>query len=298
MKLIWSRRASLAKIAPHPQPHAVDGIALDFLRMIAAAVLSGLVISMAAAGLALLLARDADAASVTPAPASVQAAGPGVLLAGMGCDSLPLEAGERDWWVKIDGARATVRVMQSFLMPDAAEGAAVFQATLPLKADLVSLQVQTMQRDFEARVLPRARHEALDADEYKALTRDALIVSVDRRGELLSSLLPGLEEAQVVTVAYTYRVPIDTQRGMAQFSLPLTDLRTEDDGLPRVPGEESPREGARGSVWVEWIGNLPRKVDGAPASAHLEREGGRIEALAWESPTLAAGARLQLSWLR
>ena len=296
MKLLWSRRTSYPKITTHPTARTVDGIAIDFMRMIGAAILSGLAISIVAATLAMLLSRSAEATPATQVAGPANLAGPGVLAAGMGCDSVPIEATERDWWVKIEGRRATVRVMQSFLMPEESEGAAVFTAFLPAKATLRSFSLQTTQADYDARILSRAESDALDADAYQMLTRHAALVTTDSNGEISTSLLPGLEQDRVVTITYAYSVPVESVAGKAQFTLPLTETRFSTiDALLETQAKPA-RESLRGAVWVEWSGTPPRRVEGAPANAHFEREAGRIEALSLESMNLAPGARLQLSW--
>lgn len=294
MKLLWSRRASYAKVAPHPANPSIAGIAQDFLRMIAAAIAAGLVISMVAATLAMLLSRTAEAAPATAPTANL--AGPGILAAGMGCDSVPIEALERDWWVKIEGRRAVVRVMQSFLLPEDSEGAAVFSAFLPGKAVLQSLNLQTTQAEYAARIMTRNESDAIEADAYRTLTRQSLIVTTDAQGEISTSLLPGLEESRVVTIAYAYAIPVEFTGGKAHLALPLTETRFSSLDASMETGAIAAREPSRGSVWVEWTGSLPRRVDGAPTGAHFEREAGRIEALSWESLHLSPGARFHLSW--
>lgn len=297
MKLLWSRKESYAKITPHPSARTLDGIAIDFIRMIGAAILSGLAISVVAATLTMLLSRTAEAAPSTPvAPTQESLAGPGVLAAGMGCDSVPIEATERDWWVKIEGKRATVRVMQSFLMPEDSEGAAVFTAFLPPKAALLSLALQTTQAEFDARILTRAQSDALDADAYKDLTRHTLLATLDPNGEFTTSLLPGLEESRVVTITYAYSVPVEISAGKAQLTLPLTETRFSALDAMIEPQAQPAREPLRGAVWVEWSGVQPRRVDGVPMNTHFERDAGRVEALSWESQNLSLGARFQLIW--
>lgn len=296
MKLLWSRKESYAKITPHPSGRALNGFAIDFIRMIGAAILSGLAISIVAATLTMLLSRTAEAAPPTPAaPTQESLAGPGVLAAGMGCDSVPIEATERDWWVKIEGKRATVRVMQSFLMPEDSEGTAVFTAFLPHKAALLSLALQTTQAEFDARILTRAQSDALDADAYKDLTRHTLLATLDPNGELTTSLLPGLEDSRVVTITYAYSVPVEVSGGKSQLTLPLTETRFS--ALDAMEPQARPvRDSLRGAVWVEWSGVQPRRVDGAPMNTHFERNAGRVEALSWESQNLSLGARFQLTW--
>ncbi|MBL8513911.1 MAG: hypothetical protein JNJ55_07955 [Betaproteobacteria bacterium] len=297
MKLLWSRKESHAKITPHPTGRALDGIAIDFLRMIGAAIASGLVISIVAATLAMLLSRTADAAPSTfVSPTQESLAYPGVLAVGMGCDSVPIEATDRDWWVKIEGRRATVRVMQSFLMPEDSEGSAVFTAVLPKKAALLSLSLQTTQADFDARILTSAQSITLDADAYREFTRQSLLATIEPNGEVTTSPLPGLEESRVVTVTYTYSVPVEISEGKPHLTLPLTETRFSALDALMEPDTRVARNPRRGAVWVEWSGALPRRVDGAPTATTFERAAGRIEALSWESQSLAPGARFQLNW--
>lgn len=59
MRMIWARR----KASPQPGVDRMQFVMLDFLRMFLAAVLCGIAVSVIAAGLALVLAHDAYAAT-------------------------------------------------------------------------------------------------------------------------------------------------------------------------------------------------------------------------------------------
>jgi len=101
------------------------------LKMLGAAMLCGLAVSIAAAGVAIILSNDAEARLVqkessafspkhteyVEEQASEPSPGPGVLLTGDGCEGMPVQALERDWQVRIDGRRVEVRVMQAFQIP-------------------------------------------------------------------------------------------------------------------------------------------------------------------------------------
>jgi hypothetical protein len=297
MKMLWARRASFAKYTPHPGGR-MPVAAWDVLRMLGVAVVAGFAISIVAAGLTLLLAGEAEAAPAGNEAVVAHLAGPGVLLAGIGCDSVPVQASERDWMVRIDRTRATVRVMQTFLLPAESEGAAVFAAVLPAGAKLLSLQLQTVEGDFEARIMPAGRYDALDADGYREATRNAVVASVAKSGEITTSLLPGLSENQVVTLSYTYATSLRASDGQYRLSLPLTETRLAN--LEALFGDDpsAPRESGavNGTVWVEWTGSKPRRIGGHPAGTQVETDSGLVEALSWESAGLQPGARFSVAW--
>ena len=149
MRMTWARR----KASPSPGVDRMHFVMWDFLKMFLAAILCGVAVSIAAAGIALVLSNDAYAAAPFNDPENADArqkeqapksdaesqAFPGVLLIGSGCDADPLDAVERDWKVTINGKRIDVRVMQTFIMPAGDAMAATFNASLPAGARLLRL---------------------------------------------------------------------------------------------------------------------------------------------------------------
>lgn len=110
-----------------PQPSFV---LRDFLKLLAAAVLSGAGVSVVIASLTLVLANTAKAGTLQKnatvdaistqalqAPPALLKPVAGGLNIGGACDQESVDAVERDWRVKIDNYANEVRFMQTFLMP-------------------------------------------------------------------------------------------------------------------------------------------------------------------------------------
>ena len=127
MRMTWTRR----KVSALPRVDRMQFVMWDFVRMLLAAIVFGVAVSLVAAGIALVLAYDAYAVTpsadsptansvgggfVTSADAELQPY-PGVLVISSGCDADMLEATERDWKVTITGKYTDVRVMQTFILP-------------------------------------------------------------------------------------------------------------------------------------------------------------------------------------
>lgn len=119
MRMTWAR----TKTSPLPSVDRMHFVVWDFLKMFLAAVICGVAVSVIAAGVALLLAHDAYAATLPqdnstsntsePAPGADIAAElqpyPGMLLISSGCDAEILDATERDWKATIDDKNIDVR---------------------------------------------------------------------------------------------------------------------------------------------------------------------------------------------
>lgn len=302
MNRIWARK----KASPQPAVDRMQFVIVDFLKMFTAAVLCGFLVSIAAAGLTLLLSRAAEAhshSSADPYPDSDQPrqATPGTLVVGPGCDGLPLEALERDWHVRIDGMNIEVRVMQTWIIPSGVEGAGVFQMQLPDSARLTSLSAQTADRQWKGQTISESAFARLSPARYLQLTRTRLLATFSSSGRIRTSPITGLQSGHAVVVQYTYSIQADSSDAMTSLTLPL---QPGDDvgAITYQPIEEhsaiatSRRPITQGSVWVEWVGRKPAGVLNIPDGAGLERTAGLIDGLTWESPALQPGDMFRLTW--
>ena len=187
----------------------------DFLKMLAAAILCGLAVSIAAAGITLLLTGDADARlfqkePVTPAvvptteiddaesaqllPTS------GLLLLGDGCDNISLNAIKRDWRVRIDGQRVEVRVMQAFQLPAESVEVATFHVQLINGARMQRIAAQSSTKEWAGHVISADEYDQLTPTEYLNLARKQLLASHSPHGTVMASPIIGLESGDVITL--------------------------------------------------------------------------------------------------
>ena len=316
MKMIWESR-QVAQQAVTGRKHIV---AWDFLKMLAAAVLCGLAVSIAAAGIALLLTSSAEARlfqkePVTAASNSIAhtsevdeleiddlSPAPGALLLGDGCERTSLNAIERDWQVRIDGKRVEVRVMQTFQLPVEPTDVATFHVQLIKGARMQSLAAQSSTKEWAGHMISADEYDRLTPAEYLSRTRSRLIVAHSPRGTVTTSPFLGLKSEDLINIEYTYVMNLDAAGGKSTFILPL---EASDDyvGIGRPSADH---DGAfplsrkstttRGAVWVEWIGSKPRRVMGLPVDADLEFSKSLIEGFSWSTREIHPGARFQLDW--
>jgi hypothetical protein len=286
---------------------------MDFFKLFAGAVASGLAVSLIAAGIALALSSSADAspaakpAVVTSVPqltSSKTGSGefeqdadtaPGSLKIGGGCDSEPVDAIEREWMVSIDGATAKVRVMQSFVMPKDAGTAAFFDAVLPDKAKLVELKIYGGERTWEGRGMAAEAMAKLDREGFRKLDEKGVVLMwVDSRyvsTDQLVNLVPG----ETVTVDYTYAIAVDGKDGTGALALHLAprnaqNTRTAEPALHDKPAPVS------GTVWVDFVGTLPKKIKRADSALVLDESAAGIRGASWFSPALDKAETFSIAW--
>lgn len=306
----------------------------SFLKMLTAAIVCGLAVSFAAAGVALLLTSTAEARSTliettnettnkttSPSPRSSDdreddtedepgselSATPGMLLIGDGCDGIALRATERDWQVSIDGKRIRVRVMQSFQMPSLPIDIAAFHVQLPKGARLQSLAALTASKDLPGQLLSADEYDRLASADYLRLVGNRLLVSQTALGTVMTSPLPDLAPESLLTIQYTYIVESTFRNGLSEFLLPLEPLEPEAEQSERAypgtitepfPALSANAAGGAVSVWVEWVGRKPIRVIGLPADAALETVNARIERFSWATHGIQPGAHFHLAWTR
>jgi hypothetical protein len=270
----------------------------DFLKMLAAAVASGVGVSIVAAGLALMLSSSAEAealqknaivkAPTTHALKVEPALQPtvGGLYIGGGCDREPVDAVERDWLVKLDGDTAEVRIMQTFLMP--AEGAttAFFEVTLPSSAKLIALKAHTPEKILNGKVFALHDFAGMSRQELNKFSRQDALLMWNDNSTLSTDQIMNLIPNETVVIEYTYSISTHLQNGLHEFSLALNtaDVDEHDTLSYTKPNLTS------GTVWVEWIGAKPTQLISVPADITIEESVQGITGLSWFTPSLASDA--------
>jgi hypothetical protein len=247
--------------------------------------------------------------------ASLRAA-PGSLYLGDDGDRTPVAATERDWYVRIDGIAAHVKVMQTFtplgvqdhdsigqMDEPAASGEEPlarmpvwFHARLPKGATLTHLSVETQRDSWQGRVMdsdvegtPAADGAAFDVYFHKGVAGSAL-------GALTTALLPDVREGETLVVVYSYVVLLDHphhNRGDLQppsrhvLSFALDDCEAEANSS--TPG----------MVWVEWAPQgapTAQQLIHAPKGSIIERRQGRVLGLSWHQRSIQRGEEFHLGW--
>jgi hypothetical protein len=275
----------------------------DFLKMLAAAVASGVGVSVVIAGLALVLASSAEARalqknSVVKA-ASVQSprATVGGLYIGGGCDREPVDAVERDWLVKIDGhatqMRAEVRVMQTFLMPADGPTAAFFEAILPTNAKLLALKAHTPEKILNGKVMAMNDIAGMSRRELNKFSRHDALMMWNDEGILSTDHIMNLIPNETVVIEYTYSINTQLENGLNELYLALntSDGETVSATKPNLTS---------GTVWVEWVSAKPKRLVGNPADmpvdVTLEESAQGITGLSWFTPSLAPATAMKFAW--
>ncbi len=287
------------------------------VKMLIAAIFCGVGVSVIAAGIAIVLAGDAEARLVqkeTASPASATPsshiddtkvnneeefpATPGALLIGDGCDGVSLPAIERDWKVSIDGNRIGVRVMQAFQLPDESANVATFHVQLPRGARLRSLAAQTQDKDLAGHLMSDEQYDRLTPATYLKLTHNRLLVSHSVNGTVMTSPILNMRADEVITIQYTYEIAPDGDSESPSFKLPLAPGDHSANRIPAVADEAiaSKQPPIKGSLWVEWVGRKPTQIVGLPTDADLEVSKARVDGFSWAAKDIAPGAILQLAW--
>ena len=264
----------------------------DFLKMLAAAVASGVGVSIVVAGLALVLSSSADAEALQKnamvKATSTQAPPPttGGLYIGGGCDRESVDAVERDWLVKIDGNTAEVLVMQTFLMPAEGPTAAFFEVTLPSSAKLIALKAHTPGKILIGKVLALHDFAGMSRQELNKFSRHDALLMWNDNSTLSTDQIMNLIPNETLVIEYTYLTNTHRQNGLHEFSLALNtaDANEHDTLSNTTPNLTS------GTVWVEWIGAKPNQLTSVPADVTVEESAQGITGLSWFTPSLASDA--------
>jgi hypothetical protein len=289
---------------------------MDFLKLFAGAVASGLAVSLIAAGIALALSGTAEA-SPAAKPAVVTSVPqlnssrtnsdefeqdtdtvPGSLKIGGGCDSEPVDAIEREWMVSIDGTNAKVRVMQSFTMPKDAGTVAFFDAVLPVKARLVDLKIYSGERTWAGRVMTVEAMAKLDREGFRKLDEKGVVLMwVDSRyvsTDQLVNLAPG----ETVTVDYTYAIAVEDKNGAGALTLNLAPRNTQNTQNARAAESALHDKPApvSGTVWVDFVGTLPKKINRADSALVLDESAAGVRGASWFNPALDKAEAFSIAW--
>ena len=297
MRTTWASN----KAASQPNTGRLQFKLWDFFKMFVATVACGVAVSVVAAAIALVLAREAYAAAPNVAGVSVQSthavssadsdpdteAYPGTLVIGRGCDGEAVDALERDWKVVVNGNNIDVRVMQTFVVPDGEASVATFNAALPSGARLLRLTAHTPGAIWQGKIVDAAAYAALSAVDFRRLVRQGRLIVQNDAGAISTDAIINIAAAESVTVEYTYRIALAEATHTQTLTMALAN-----DHDPLRPNQRA----ARGAVWVEWIGNKPAALVRMPGNATLETTGAQISGLSWIAPLLNADARFQLAW--
>jgi hypothetical protein len=282
--------------------------AQDFLKMLAAAVVSGVGVSVVAAGLALALSSSAGAEALQKntivkaistqsrqaAPVALTPTVGGLYIGG-GCDREPVDAVERDWLVKIDGNNAEVRIMQTFLMPAEGPTAAFFEATLPPKAKLIALKAHTPEKILSGKVMAMDDFVGMSRQELNKFSRHDALMMWNDDGTLSTDHIMNLIPNETVVVEYTYSINIQLQNGLHEFDLVLNNA----DGAENEVISANKPNLTSGTVWVEWLGAKPIRLSDMPSDVTLEASAQGITGLSWFTPSLApatATKAIKFAW--
>lgn len=273
----------------------------DFLKMLAAAVASGVGVSIVAAGLALALSNSAGAEtlqknaivkatststqSLQAAPMALQPTVGGLYIGG-GCDREPVDAVERDWLVKIDGDTAEVRVMQTFLMPAEGPTTAFFEVTLPSSAKLIALKAHTPEKILNGKVFALHDFAGMSRQELNKFSRQGALLMWNDNSTLSTDQIMNLIPNETVVIEYTYSISTHLQNGLHEFSLALNTADVDEHGTLSYTKPNL----TSGTAWVEWIGAKPTQLTSVPADVTVEESLQGITGLSWFTPSLATDA--------
>jgi hypothetical protein len=296
----------------------------DLLKLLAGAIASGVAVSFAAAGLALALAGSANATPMAKSAVIMSVpqknvdstidsemtteanadSFPGSLRIGGGCDSEPIDAQEREWLVSIDGNKAKVRVIQSFNMPLDGGTVAFFDAALPGKAELIDLSIQSGGRTWQGRVMKADAMAKLDRDGFRALDAKGVVLMWVDAGYVSTDQIVNLVAGEVVTVEYTYAIKIETQKTEGSIVINLAPHRMVDasggtgEGITQSTNQRPNEKPApvSGTVWVEFVGALPKQVRSAKNTLILDQSPAGIRGGSWFSPALDKAEKFIITW--
>ena len=284
---------------------------MDVGKILAAAMLSGLIFCSIATGLILLLMSGAEARNLSkdnlPASANNQPNRvakvdllaelmpsaelvPGVFYAGDGCTRAPVAALDRDWRIRINGSMAEVRVMQSFLMPADGPAVANFRAELPSRAILSSLRVDsaTSASVQTAQMMTNLEFAAMSSAKMRALRKSNRLMVLINGRQLETDSILHLVPGETVTVEYTYMTPVGHANSAGLVNLNLV-LQAKSAQVSAI---------TTGTVWVEWIDAHPKNVVSQSNDIFIEETAGRISGASWYSADLSMTRQFNLTWDR
>ena len=301
MKMTWASK----KASPQQAVSRGQFALWDFLKMFFATVICGVVVSIIAAGLALVLAQDAYANTFPPVNGTANASqarldadtsiamqpSPGMLFIGDGCgnEADGVDAVERDWKVTINGKNIDVRVMQTFVMPNVEAAAATFSALLPTGARLLRLTAHTTATIWPSKVFDANSYAQLSSADFRKFSRKGLLIVQDDDGAISTEAIINVSATEAITIEYTYRITADETPDAQLLNVSLANYNSAEN-------QNANQKSARGTVWVEWLGKTPSKIVNVPSGAALEATGTSITGLSWSTDQLDSARRFQLEW--
>ena len=296
MKLTWVSSNTSPQVRVGQPNFAV----WDFLKLLLAAIVYGVVVSVVAAAIALVLASDASAAEVKPAivieNANVAAPDldsvqpyPGTLFVGNDCAADVIEATERDWNVTINGKNIDVRVMQTFIVPDTEAIGATFGALLPTGARMLRLTAHTSGNLWQGKIFDADSYGKLTTADFRNHSRNGHLIVQNDDGAISTDAIINIAPNEAVTIEYTYRVTLDETGASHNLMLALTNGNTSIDSIAE-------KSSTSGTVWVEWKGRKPAQLFNVSSGASLETAGSKITGLSWQASQLDRDTRFQLAW--
>jgi len=289
---------------------------MDLIRMLAAAAVCGIVFSLFAAGLTLLLMNSAEAHNLNLKNSTVEGSAltsttesinrcarpsgavkamssvklnPGQLVTGLGCDQETLEAIERDWRIRINDDVAEVRIMQTFLIPVNGPTTANFHASLPDGAVLSSLK-------FDAGAITQTGEPVTlevftnmsRADIGAIHNRSRLVVVINDRHIESDSIL-NLTPGETVTIEYNYTMSVLHINNSANLNMVLQAETLSSYAASTI---------TVGTVWVEWLNQHPRKVTSALNDIYVDQTSNGVAGASWFSADLSASRQFNIQWDR
>lgn len=299
MRMTWTRR----KVSALPRVDRMQFVMWDFVRMLLAAIVFGVAVSLVAAGIALVLAYDAYAVTPSADSATANSGGggfvtsadaelqpyPGVLMISSGCDADMLEATERDWKVTINGKYTDVRVMQTFIVPAGDSTVATFSAALPTGARLLGLNAHTVGNLWRGKIFDEKSYGQLTAIDFRDLSRSGVLIVQEDDGAISTDAIINIAATEAVTIEYTYRLPKEE----TQISQNLLVTMANHNTLFGQVARDLP---VSGTVWLQWLGKNPSRLTRIPSGAFLETSGSKITGLSWATRQVSADAPFQIAW--
>ncbi len=292
---------------PAPSVQSQPSFALrDFLKMLAAAILSGVGVSVVVVGLALMLANSADAGTLQKntisnalstqlrqvAPALLRSRVGGLYISG-DRDREPVDAVERDWRVRIDDDTAEVRVKQTFLLPADEPTAAFYEASLPPNAKLIGLKAHAPQKILSGRVLATNDFTGMNRDELNKLKRHGVLIMWNDEGMFSTDQIINLIPNETVVIEYTYSVSTHVENGPNELNLTLSAQESEMFVAARP-------NLASGTIWVVWVGKQPKRLinlhSAMPTDVALEESAQGITGSSCFTPSLAPATIMKFTW--
>lgn len=304
MKMILTNEKNL----PSTAATNLQFVIKDFLKMCLAALVCGLVFSILAAGLVLLVmgiaearvpiytnnkSKPNDGAQFIKLVHGVESS-PGVLIFGDGWAPTAIES---DWLVRVNGRSAEIRVMQDYLIPTNAPVIASFTTRLPAGASFVGLKIYTAQNTLTGKIIKNGGPKRLDRGVIRDFVQHKQINVVLEETLVQTQEIKDLQPGELLTIEYRYAVPIDTTYAQASLNLLLNPVSpqmvaTSDNATIDI---ERPLP-INTSVWVEWIGQRPLRLLTADKGISVDETRDGIVGVSWFSPDLVNGKRFNLVW--